>query len=413
MPTTKTTPARIGFAPGSTTEGRAAQGGGELRVLLDEGALHLLEQSQLFLGERHGSSCGNMPAIRRHMRCIASLGSGHRSFGRRVPEIAAAFDRDSRRPSDRFSSRLAGRTASPRTEPGPVDRPVGVGPAVLPLPEHQLPVHGPARAPVPRPGPRPGGSGRAAGRGRRRGARAARWTSWVTSVASGRVRDRVMVVKSANRTVIVTVRPATPAARIRRVTRPESRSSSRADDVAVVGVAAEGLVGAHGLLGVVGGAARRELATVGAPGQLVEVAAEAVADRALEGAQRGVRDVADGDQAEAVQQVAGLLPHSPQLAHVERVQEGGDRLGGYDDHAVGLGAPAGQLGQRHRRGHAHRAGDALLVVDRRAQLLGDLERAARAAWRDPRTSRNASSRETASTSGVTRRKVSITARDRW
>ena len=30
---------------------------------------------------------------------------------------------------------------------------------------------------------------------------------------------------------------------------------------------------------------------------------------------------------------------------------------------------------------------------------------------DPRTSRNASSRETASTSGVTRRKVSITARD--
>ena len=32
----------------------AAQRGGELRVLLDEGALHLLEQSQLLFGERHG-----------------------------------------------------------------------------------------------------------------------------------------------------------------------------------------------------------------------------------------------------------------------------------------------------------------------------------------------------------------------
>jgi len=49
-------------------------------------------------------------------------------------------------------------------------------------------------------------------------------------VASGRVRDRVMVVKSANRTVSVTVRPATPATRIRLVTlvvsakRPETRA---------------------------------------------------------------------------------------------------------------------------------------------------------------------------------------------
>ena len=32
---------------------RAAQGGGELGVLLDEGALHLLEQSQLLFREWH------------------------------------------------------------------------------------------------------------------------------------------------------------------------------------------------------------------------------------------------------------------------------------------------------------------------------------------------------------------------
>ena len=41
---------------GDALEGRSAQGGRELGVLLDEGALHLLEQSQFFLGELHGSS---------------------------------------------------------------------------------------------------------------------------------------------------------------------------------------------------------------------------------------------------------------------------------------------------------------------------------------------------------------------
>ena len=43
-------------AASSALEGGAAQRGGELGVLFDEGALHLLEQSQFFLGELHGSS---------------------------------------------------------------------------------------------------------------------------------------------------------------------------------------------------------------------------------------------------------------------------------------------------------------------------------------------------------------------
>ena len=48
------------------------------------------------------------------------------------------------------------------------------------------------------------------------------------------------------------------------------------------------------------------------------------------------------------------------------------RVGRHDDHPVGLGPAAGQLGDRHRRRHPDRAGDALLVVDGGAQLLGDL-----------------------------------------
>ena len=50
-------------APGGAAQVGAAKGGGELGVLLDEGALHLLEQSQLFLGERHGflPSTGDQP----------------------------------------------------------------------------------------------------------------------------------------------------------------------------------------------------------------------------------------------------------------------------------------------------------------------------------------------------------------
>ena len=47
---------------------------------------------------------------------------------------------------------------------------------------------------------------------------------------------------------------------------------------------------------------------------------------------------------------------------------------------VGLGPAAGQLGDRHRRGDADRAGDPLLVVDPGPQLLGDLRRRPEAAY---------------------------------
>ena len=56
MPTTKTTPARIVARRASRRSEVPRRRRGELRVLFDEGALHLLEQSQLLFGEWHHSS---------------------------------------------------------------------------------------------------------------------------------------------------------------------------------------------------------------------------------------------------------------------------------------------------------------------------------------------------------------------
>ena len=151
-------------------------------------------------------------------------------------------------------------------------------------------------------------------------------------------------------------------------------------DLAVVGVAAEGLLCPHRPVRLAPEERRRVAGhhrpPVGPPRQLVEVAAEVVADRALEGAGRGVGDVADGDQAQPVEHRAGLLPHAVELADVERVEELRDPLGRHHHDPVGLGQLAAELGDRRRGRDPHRAGDPLLVVDDRPQLLGDLERGA-------------------------------------
>ena len=64
MPTTKTGARGDRAAAGGAAQGGAAQRGGELGVLLHEGALHLLEQSQLFLGERHRASSRSVGVVK-------------------------------------------------------------------------------------------------------------------------------------------------------------------------------------------------------------------------------------------------------------------------------------------------------------------------------------------------------------
>ena len=203
-------------------------------------------------------------------------------------------------------SRTAGwpgrRPGRRRTSPAPARRgPAAAGPS-------------PA-APAPPPGRRPAGSGPAAGRARRTGGWRSRWISRVTSVASGRVRERVIVVKSANRTVSVTVRPATPATRIRLVTLVVSRSSSRritsrsSVSRPKVSWAPIDLSGSsrRGPRRCAWRSSRRSVPQASS----CSWRPSAWPDRALEGAQRGVGDVADGDQAEPVQQRARSSPPPP------------------------------------------------------------------------------------------------------
>ena len=151
-------------------------------------------------------------------RDSSSLGSG---WARAV----AAFPKLCRSVSAQQARGPNGGLAEP--ESGPIDRPVGLRPAVLALTEDQLTLHRLARdQPLdphphqPDPGPlQPQGVVELQRRcGRSPGSR--RWPPRC-------VRERVIVVKSANRTLMVTVRPATPATRIRPVTLVERRSSSR------------------------------------------------------------------------------------------------------------------------------------------------------------------------------------------
>ncbi len=77
MPTRRPTPAAMTRRRACRRSGGAAQGGGELRVLLDEGALHLLEQSEFLFGEWHVSSRypgSGLAVCEPTDRCGASLG---------------------------------------------------------------------------------------------------------------------------------------------------------------------------------------------------------------------------------------------------------------------------------------------------------------------------------------------------
>ena len=150
-----------------------------------------------------------------------------------------------------------------------------------------------------------------------------------------------------------------------------------ADDVRVVDVTAEGLLGTDALVRLV----RHDPALVATPGQGVQVRAGGLPQGAHQGLRRGVRDVADRAQPEPGELLLGLLTDAPQRTDRQRVQER-DHVGGRDDEqAVGLAAGGGELGDELRRRDADRAGDALLVGDPVADQLADLGRPAEPADR--------------------------------
>ena len=203
-----------------------------------------------------------------------------------------------------------------------------------------------------------------------------------TSVGSGSVRDRVIVVKLASRSLITTVR-ATAAGRPQAARGPPGQPEQlAADHLGVVHVgwrtspprrrsspARRGSTGrvvpAPGQRGQVGAGGRRRAPAAGWP----------------PGSARCPRTVRSPSRASTC---AGLLPHAPQRGHRQRVQEVEHPVGGTTSSPSGLHRAEASLATNLVRGHPDRAGDALLLGDRGPDQPADPRRAARAAgW--PRT----------------------------
>ena len=215
-----------------------------------------------------------------------------------------------------------------------------------------------------------------------------------------------MVLKLASRSLTETVRATYPPARSPCAVRPDSFSSSRLIRSGSSMSSANGLLGADALLRRV----RRHPALVTAPGQGGQVRALRGAQLALQGIQRGVRDVAHRPQAQPGEDLPGPLPHSPQRGDGQRVQEVEHPGLRHHQQAVRLAAGRGDLGHELAGRDPDRAGDALLLRDLGPDEGGDpggrhwgpSRRSA------PDTSRNASSSASGSTSGVIAPKMAMT-----
>src|ERR1700680_2624187 len=83
----------------------------------------------------------------------------------------------------------------------------------------------------------------------------------------------------------------------------------------------------------------------------------------LERVHRDVSDITYRAQAEPGQEPPGLLPHTPQRRHGQRVQEIEDAIRGHHQEPVRLTPGRRELGDELAAGHADGAGDALLVPD--------------------------------------------------
>ena len=89
------------------------------------------------------------------------------------------------------------------------------------------------------------------------------------------------------------------------------------------------------------------------------------------------RHLADGRQSAFAQLRGGDRPDPPQPLHRQRMQEARLAPGRHHQQPVGLGHPAGHLGQEFGAGHTHRDGQPHPLADVAPQPAGDLDRRAR------------------------------------
>ena len=235
------------------------------------------------------------------------------------------------------------------------------------------------------------------------------------STGVGRVTDRVIVRKSWKRTFTVTVRPASRGAGAGAATASAMRTASTRRRVELGVVTGEGLLVADRLRALVGHdrRGRRCRGRAGRGGGRGPRRGRATRRRLVE-----VGEVGDGPDAEAVEHLLGLRPDAPERPHRQRVEEG-ELVAGLDDDDAGPGPGPGrrglrlgrlrrQLGQELVRRHADRAGEPLLVEHRGGGCAAAIAGGSPNSRVAPPTSRNASSRLSGSTSGVTSRKIAIT-----
>ena len=201
--------------------------------------------------------------------------------------------------------------------------------------------------------PRPGEASRASpARKRRKAGRRCRRFLLGHIGELGHVRDRVIVLKLARRSLMTTVLATEPPARSPRAVRPESRSSSRGDHergrprrrrmslrrrCSCPGSGAPRGARHDPRTGPTGGRPRRSRGPGG-------------------GCRRGVRDVGHGPDSEPAQRHRGPGADAPQHRHRQRVQELEHVVTGNDQQPVGLATRGRELGHELGRGHADRAG---------------------------------------------------------
>ena len=281
----------------------------------------------------------------------------------------------------RLTGPFRSRTGAPGRPVGPLRRRTGAPPGPPPGRRPASRAPGARRAPSWRPRRRPGRgppparrpAGSGPGPGRRRvveGAGRRRRRSWPTSVGVGSVRDRVIVVKSAKRTLMLTRcgRPARPPAS-RAAVRSASRSSSRritawsSTSVSKVSSAPMRLVRLVRAPPAAGPGPR--------PARAGARPAASPSARCRRGSGVAARSPTVS-QAEPGQLLRGALADAPQRRRpAAGAGSRARRSAGTTSSPSGLHRAEASLATNLRRRHPDRAGDALLVGDPGADQLAD------------------------------------------
>ena len=155
--------------------------------------------------------------------------------------------------------------------------------------------------------------------------------------------------------------------------------------------------------------ARHHPAAIDVAGQRKQLTTHRAADHRGQRRLAELGDIGDRLDAVRVQLLGGLDADAPQPAHRQRMQERQLAIGRNQQQAVGFGLLAGHLGEELGAGDADGDRQADAVADLRARSCAAISTGVPDTRRRPETSRNASSTDSGSTTGVVSWNTSNTA----